>query len=483
MATTGFTGRAVDLARLSHRLREVDRTGRGQAVTLTGRRRVGKSRLVQEFCDQAQAPYVIFQATRGRSPAAERADFVATVGESSLPSASLVRGLQPADWNQALRTLVSALPSDTPSVVVLDEVPWLVAQDKEFEGALQTVWDMHMCAKPVLLLLIGSDRAVMEALATYGRPFYGRAAQMVLRPLNPYDVAQATALPATEAIDAYLVTGGFPELVTAWPPGTSRVEYLRAQLSDPLSPLLMAGELTMLGEFPEPTYAREVLAAIGAGETTFSRIARHVGGDAGIPAGTLAPLLRTLTEKRVVTVDLPLSTKADQRNKRYRVADCYLRFWLAFLRRGIAEAERGRGDRVAARIEQAWPTWRGRAVEPLVREALHRLLPDQQWPDTEAVGGWWNRQNNPEIDLVGADRAPARRVHFVGSVKWLGRPFDGRDAARLARDRTAVPGVDEDTPMVAVSRCGFRPDLLLAAAWTPEDVLAAWAPAEGCPRD
>ena len=65
-------------------------------------------------------------------------------------------------------------------------------------------------------------------------------------------------------------------------------------------------------------------------------------------------------------------------------------------------------------------TWRGRAVEPLIRESLLRLMPNDECPETEAIGGWWNRRNNPEIDLVGADREPvARKVQFVGSVKWL----------------------------------------------------------------
>jgi uncharacterized protein len=176
----------------------------------------------------------------------------------------------------------------------------------------------------------------------------------------------------------------------------------------------------------------------------------------------------------VVTTDLPPSTRQDTRNKRYRVADHYLRFWLAFLRRGIAEAERGRGDLLLNRIERSWSAWRGRAVGPLVRESLERMLPDDRWPETEAIGGWWNRQNRPELDLVGADGRPAREVHFVGSTKWLERPFDRRDLDQLVRDVVDVPGAGVDTPTVAVSRGGFPPGLALASQWTPADLVAAW---------
>ncbi|AZQ37136.1 ATP-binding protein [Streptomyces cyaneochromogenes] len=476
-----FQGRAGDLELLAEQYRTVAEGAgatRGRAVIMTGRRRVGKSRLVQEFCDRSGAPYVVFQATRGRNPVTERADFAATLAQSPLPGAELVAGLQAQDWNQALRSLALAVPDDSPSIAVIDEVPWLVEQDPEFEGALQTVWDRHLSAKPVLVLLVGSDTSVMEALQSYGRPFFGRAATMTVRPLNLADVQAMTALDAAGAVDAQLITGGFPEIVQSWRPGMGRTDFLRASVASPLSPLLVAGELSLLGEFPEASHSRAVLEAVGSGERTFSAIAAQAGGAGALPSGTLSPLLAVLQAKRVLAADLPLSVKPDSKNKRYRIADPYLRFWLAFLARSIPLIERGRGDLALERIERSWTTWRGRAVEPLVRESLLRLLPDAGWPGTEAVGGWWNRQNNPEIDLVGTDREPvAGKVHFVGSVKWLeSRPFGRHEYDALVRDMLAVPGTAPDTPLVAVSRCGVADDLPLTAHWGPEDLVRAWQP-------
>ncbi|MEU6380309.1 ATP-binding protein [Streptomyces sp. NPDC046909] len=472
-----FQGRTADLELLSRQLDDVigkRGTTRGRAVIMTGRRRVGKSRLVQEFCDRSGLPYAVFQATRGRNAVAERADFATAL--SGLPGAEPVAGLRATDWNQALRSLALAVPDDTPSIAVIDEVPWLVEGDDEFEGALQTVWDRHLSAKPVLLLLVGSDMSVMEALQSHGRPFFGRAAKMTVRPLHLADVQRMTGLEAAEAVDALLITGGFPEIVQSWRPGTPRTQFLREAVSNPLSPLLMAGELTLLGEFPEASHARAVLEAVGSGERTFSTIASQAGGAGALPSGTLTPLLNTLRTKRVLAADLPLSTKSDTKNKRYRIADPYLRFWLAFLQRGIPLIERGRGDLALQRIERSWTTWRGRAVEPIVRESLLRLLPNDDWPGTETIGGWWNRQNNPEIDLIGADRDPvAAAVHFVGSIKWLeSQPFGRREYDTLVRDTLAVPGTGPDTPLVAVSRAGVTDDLPLAAHWGPQELVDAW---------
>ncbi|MGW0625611.1 ATP-binding protein [Streptomyces sp. NPDC002758] len=476
-----FQGRVGDLELLGEQYRTVAEglaATRGRAVIMTGRRRVGKSRLVQEFCDRSGAPYVVFQATRGRNPVTERADFAATLAQSLLPGVELVAGLQAQDWNQALRSLALAVPDDSPSIAVIDEVPWLVEQDQEFEGALQTVWDRHLSSKPVLLLLVGSDTSVMEALQSYGRPFFGRAAKMTVRPLNLADVQAMTELDAAGAVDAQLITGGFPEIVQSWRPGMGRTAFLQASVANPLSPLLVAGELSLLGEFPEASHSRAVLEAVGRGERTFSAIAAQVGGASSLPSGTLSPLLAMLQTKRVLAADLPLSVKPDSKNKRYRIADPYLRFWLAFLARAIPLIERGRGDLALERIERSWTTWRGRAVEPLIRDSLLRLMPNDEWPETEAIGGWWNRQNNPEIDLIGADREPvARQVHFVGSVKWLEtQPFGRHEYDALVRDMLAVPGTAPDTPLVAVSRCGVADDLPLAAHWGPEDLVRAWQP-------
>ncbi|WP_030491700.1 hypothetical protein [Micromonospora chokoriensis] len=82
-----------------------------------------------------------------------------------------------------LRVLAGVLP-DTPTVVVLDELPWISEQDATFDGHLQVAWDRLISNKPVLLLLLGSDLHMMQRFSEYDRPFYGRATNMVLGPFN-----------------------------------------------------------------------------------------------------------------------------------------------------------------------------------------------------------------------------------------------------------------------------------------------------------
>ena len=77
---------------------------------------------------------------------------------------------------------------------------------------------------------------------------------------------------------------------------------------------------------------------------------------------------------------------------------------------------------------------------------------------------------------MGADRAPAREIVFVGSITWHEQaPFGGRELASLARDAMAVPGAEADTPLIAVSRSGFDVHEC-AAMYGPERIVEAWAP-------
>lgn len=468
----GFVGRDRELALLAGQLARVERGGRagrpGRALLMRGRRRVGKSRLVEEFVERAGAPHLFFTASAQPSRTADLRLFVEAGSSSNLPGGAGFEGQEPQTWDAALRLLAGALPTDRPSVVVLDELPYLIANDPGFEGTLQKLFDRELSRRPTLLICIGSDLAMMEALNQYGRPFHQRATELVVPPLSPADLAGMLELPAADAFDAYLVSGGLPLILDEWPPGAPVADYLAEAVPDPTSALLVSGERVVSAEFPTESQARLVLGAIGTGERSFSLIARA----AGVPPASLNRSLVLLTGKRAVEAVTPLSTRPS-RETRYRVADPHLRFWLAFLGPHLPEIERGRGDLTLARLRASWPAWRGRAIEPVVRESLRRL-PERLPAGTGAVGGYWTRNSDVEIDLVGADREPiAKAVTFVGSIKWQERrPFDVRDLGRLAQHRDRMPGADTDTPLLVVSRTGSTVDGL--AALTPDDLLAAY---------
>jgi AAA+ ATPase superfamily predicted ATPase len=244
---------------------------------------------------------------------------------------------------------------------------------------------------------------------------------------------------------------------------------LGRELRNPVSPLLVSGERSLAAEFPETAMARSVLAAIGSGERSFGNIARAAGGISGT---TLARALDVLVSKRIVAAELPLSTNPSK-DRRYRVTDPYLRFWLTFVGPHLPEIERLPGDLAIERVKASWTSWSGRAIEPLLRDSLARLLPEGDLPAANNVGAYWTRTNSIEVDVVGADQAPvAKRLLFLGSIKWLeSSPFDNHDLLALQRHRGMLTG--EPVPLVAISRSGVDARGL-DATYGPEELIRAW---------
>ncbi len=465
---SSFVGRQWELGRLSDHFDAVTRSQEGALLSIRGRRQVGKSRLVEEFLRGQQVPSVFLTAVRHRTAADEIQTFGHDIAASSLEAAPLMSDTRFDAWEPFFRLIASTV--STPTIIVIDELPFLMESDAALEGVLQKVWDRYLSRVPVLLIVVGSDLSMMESLGQYDRPLYQRMREMVVNPLSPAETAQMLRLDAATALDAHLVHGGFPTLARAWHDASDVMGFIGDQLADANSPLVVVGERILNVEFPPTFQARTVLEAIGHGQTTFSAIGKR----ANINHGSLTRTLDTLVnEKRVVAVDRPLSGKAS-RNALYRVSDPYLRFWLRFIGPGLELLYRERGDVLTAQIADHWSTYRGQAIEPEVRAAVERMLPDERFGDACFVGSYWTRTNDVEVDLVGGRTATApTSVSFLGSLKWRERnAFDRHDLAALAADRSRIPGAD-DARMVGVSRSGFTTSGL-DVALTPDDLLAAW---------
>lgn len=462
-----FVDRVRELARLQRHLDQVRATGRGIFLGVRGRRQVGKSRLLEEFIARAGVPALFFTASKGATTDQELAEFARLAAETGPALADVFGSATPRDWAGALRLLAQTVTE--PTVVVLDELPWLMADEPALEGTLQTAWDRYLSRASVLLVALGSDLSMMERLGEYGRPLYQRMRELVLEPLNVRESGELLGLDPAHAFDAQLIAGGFPRLLQDWTRGQPAMSFVTEQLADSTSPLVVIGERVLNAEFPAATQVRTVLSAVGAGETTFG----HIGSRTGINEGSLTRTLGVLTrDVRVVAADRPLSG-APSRLARYVVDDPYLRFWLRFVAPRMELILRGRGELAAEEIARSWPEYHGRAVEPLVCRSIERLLPDGRFGAARHVGSYWKRTGDLEVDLVGS---PAREspadVSFVGSVKWRERvAFTRADVLHLAAQRAKVPGAD-GIPLVGVARTAVTDEVDVGL--TAEDLLAAW---------
>jgi uncharacterized protein len=470
MSTRHFVGRDTELAALQAHLDHVRKRGAGRMLALRGRRQIGKSRLVEEFIHRSGACAIFYTASR-QGAAEELRNFTEQLARSETEAASVAAAGPIGSWEAALTIAASGASPAQPLVLVIDELPFLIESEPAIEAILQKQWDRGLEARPILLLLIGSDVSMMSALGEYGRPLYGRLTEMTIGPLSPAAIDAMLGLPATAALDAYLAIGGFPRLAEIWQRGEDLWKFLRRELQNPESPLIVLGERSLAAEFPAELRARDALEAIGVGERTFTAILQR----AQMSNKTLETALATLIAKRVIDKSLPYSAQPRPKLSRYHVSDPYLRFWLRFIRASIPAIERGRGDLVHRQIRESWPSFAGRAIEPLIREAIQTLLPDPRFGDAEFAGSFWNRDNSVEVDLVGGrGQTGSEQIDFVGSIKWRERhALDRHDLSELIRHRALIPGASDDTLLVGVSRSGFAVEGL-DVRLTPEDIVAAF---------
>ncbi len=471
-----FIGRNAELVTLRAEIDRVGQSDGGRFAWIRGRRRVGKSRMVQELCNRLDAPYVFFQAPQ-RETGAAIAAFVEAVAHSTLPAASAFEGASFQSWPTAIRAATQGIDPGQPAIVVIDELPYLVEGDPGFPADLQHAWDRVLEKTPLLLICIGSDVRMMESLVAARSPLHGRPTlELQVAPLNPAEVANLTSAPdAAASFDRYLIVGGFPQLAATWPRGASTRAFLRKALAHDQTLFAATALRIMASEFPRELQAKAVIEAIGHGETSYGRIQ----GRSGVRGNTLNDALDLLVEhKRLVARELPYAVPSGKKAPKYVVTDPYLRFWLRFVGPHMDELSRGRADLVVGRVERDWELYRGRAIEPLVRSSLERLLTDPslsgQLGDARHVGAWWRRDHSVEVDLVGGDRPDPATIGFIGSVKWRERgPFAARDLAELAKHRAQVPGA-EGAKLVVVSRTGVEAKIGADATFGPDELLAAW---------
>ncbi len=339
-----FTGRQAELDILRSELDVVRKSGEGRFVWVRGRRRVGKSRLVQEFCNHVNAPYAFYQAPR-RDQTEALAAFTKSIAASSLPAADTFEGVSYPSWPSAIRAAVREVDPAQPAILVIDELPYLAEFDSGFTADLQMAWDRTLERAPVLLVCVGSDVRMMESMVEERSPLFGRPTrEMRVSPLNPVEVAEINSAPdATAAVDRYLVLGGFPLLAPTWPASAGLAAFLRKALADDQTPFVTTALRILASEFESALQAERVIEAIGHGESAYNRIQAR----SGVKGNTLTDALDMLIEKKgLVAKDLPYAVPAGRKAAKYTVADPYLRFWLRFVGPHLDELSRGMSDLV-----------------------------------------------------------------------------------------------------------------------------------------
>lgn len=443
---------------------------------VSGRRRQGKTMLLQSLAEQAGGFF--FEAVEGQP-----AEQLRLLGSALADHLQLPAALDLPDWSGALDALLE-LAREQAMPVVLDEFSYLVTASPSLPSLLQAALSpARRRSMPTRLVVCGSAISLMGSLLTANAPLRGRAGLELV--VHAFDYRTAAAFWRLEdqpavAFSVFAVLGGTPAYAREFvredvPADSSDVErWLAERVLDPASPLFREGR-TLLAEDPGLATVRDrglyysVLAAVAGGNRTTSHIASYVRRSSDQLAHPLAVLVEAGFLDRA---DDPLR----RGRPKYRVAEPIVRFHHAVMRPRWAALQRRAID-----WPRIYPTLRSQVLGPAFEELARTWT--ERFASAATLGG--------DVELVGhtvvAD--PTARVAHEVDVLAVGTAADGTRGVlavgeakagevisrhhlhRLRRVRVllgprAVPGCR----LLCFSGAGFAPELL-AADVAPDVVL------------
>jgi AAA+ ATPase superfamily predicted ATPase len=454
-----FVNRESELARL------VDWWDRpGSALGLVwGRRRVGKTALLEEF---SRSRRTVFHTAAGR-PVADELRLLSREAARVLDAGLRDLDARPfANWDDALDTLAQAATSER-LLVVVDEFPELVRVSPELPGVLRAFWDRARGRTKLRLLLCGSAVRTMHAIQEERAPLYGRFdLSLLLHPFRPHESAAMLKrlAPADRALVWGLV-GGVPLYLDWWDETASVRENLMRMACTPGGRLLGEGQLVMATEGDLGDLGELVLRAIATGRTRHGEIEQAVRAE---PRRVLDRLIELRLVERLVPVT---ESPARTRRRVYRIADNFLAFWLGLLDHHRSAIERGLGRQVLPVLMKELDDHMGGRWEAAFREHLIRLAEaGELGEDIVDIGRWWRDSPAVEIDAV-ALAGRRREAVLVGEAKWAKRVNAERLRRELERKAQALPRAADDLRYAVCARERIeRADGVLAV--TARDMFA-----------
>jgi len=462
-----FVNRQAELQLLEQRYA----SNQAELLVLYGRRRVGKTELLTQFCQGKR--HIFFVADLDTEPVL-RAGFSAAVN-AGLFGPEAAAAVYPS-WEDILLLLARHAQTER-LVVALDEFTYLAAAHPPLASILQRLWDSHLRHGQLMLILCGSYIGMMEeAVLGYQAPLYGRrTAQYLLEPLGFYD-ARLFFLDydLADQVRAYAILGGTPAYLRAVPAGQPLLSVVGDQVLSRGTFLYDEVRLLLQQELREPRNYFAILEAIASGRTRLNEIKQATGLE-GVTA-----YLDTLQNLRLVERVVPVTEGQPHKSRRglYRLCDPFFRFWFRFVHPHRTLLERG-GSQVALEtlVAPQIDLFAGPVFEEICRQFLWRLGLAGQLPFLPLrIGGWW--QANAEIDAVALGQEAALLVE----CKWTGRPV-GLDILRDLERKANPLGLSPSGRSLAghemgdrqiffglCSRSGFTPQVEEEAA-RREDLL------------
>lgn len=445
-----FIGRKKELAELTRRFEQPG----FQFPVIYGRRRIGKTRLIQEFLRGKRAVY--FMATE-QSNRELLAGFTQAL-KDQLPDERTKYISSFANWEECFAYISDLAGKGERLVLAIDEYPYLAKAKPEISSLLQKAIDASWQDTELYLILCGSSMSFMEHQVLGEKsPLYGRrTGQLKLAPLSYYEGVQFfPRWTREERLMGFGICGGVPKYLELFARYSSLREAVLGEFLLPSGHLIEEPENLMKQELREPAFYNSILGAIAGGATRLNEIAQAVGTE----SSKLGFYLGNLRELGLIEQEKPVG-RGGSRHGIYKIADEMFAFWFRFMpscRNLIAmgASDRTYEERIAPRLDAFF----GHVFESICMQYLKFCVTQGTIQELYSdYGRWWGtnpiKKREEEIDLVLSDE-----THLLaGECKWQ-KELVGPSVFQQLEERAALIRDGKDVRYALFSKSGFTEDL------------------------
>ncbi len=425
-----------------------------QMFILYGRRRVGKTTLLSEFCKDKDT---IFFAAEQDSDKGNLDKFSSLIfshyEESTLSPFS--------DWEKAI-SFVAERQKNKRLVLVFDEFPYLAKNNRKILSVLQHLIDHKLQNGKLFIVLCGSYMSFMEKEVLGEKsPIFGRrTAQLKLKPF-PYYVAVKfiDGCTAETKCKYYGAVGGTAQYLGRLQPKISFEENICNLFLNPTGYLYEEPRLLLRQEIQEPAIYNAIIEAIACGASKSNEIATKTGEE----QAKCLKYIQTLCELGLVYKETPFGEKESSRKTIYGISDLMFRFWYKYVFNNRSILETGGGKIVYdKRVKPDYNHYMGLVFERICKEFLEEKNIDDELPILfSSIGRWWGadpvQKKEVEIDIIAKDD----KNYLIGECKWQNEKTDIGVLERL-KEKADIFNKNgrEETWYALFSKSGFTDALI-----------------------
>lgn len=430
-----FVGRDQELSKLE----SMYQANNFQFSVIYGRRRIGKTALINEFIKDKKAIYFVGLEENAHDNLLRFSSAIANFNRED----SGLEGFSYGNFENCFKEIVRIAKKQR-VVLVIDEYPYLAQSEPMISSMLQSYIDHEFRETNLFLILCGSSMSFMEnQVLAYKSPLYGRrTAQFKLEPFTLHEAQKL--LPRMKKEDVFIlntITGGIPLYLSYMSDSQDLWQNIRNNFLEVNAPLFQETDNLLKQELRDPSNYNSVINAIASGASRINDIAMR----AHLETSAVSTCLKNLIDLGIIERKVPVTEEAKIKSKKsvYLIKDGLFRFWHTYINKYMNAILQGGSDVVLAIIKKDINNFMGSEFEKLSQKFMWEHLTDQDFVKEPFLylGNWWGTDKRTrkkvELDVVGI--SADNLTGYFGECKWKNEPISRTILEKLVDLSTIFP--------------------------------------------